>query len=73
MLAVLGQFSPPKNVGSHREPPPPLLPPPPPVQILLPHNLHLWYSRGLVLSTGPDEMGFRRPRAQRVKINSLDV
>lgn len=47
--------------------------PPPPVQILLPHNLHLWYSRGLVLSTGPDEMGFRRPRAQRVKINSPDV
>lgn len=35
---------------------------PPPATPVAPHKTsHLWYSRGLVLSTGPDEMGFRRP------------
>lgn len=65
VLAVLGQFSPPKNV---RYPSTPLLRGP---CSRTPSTLRP--SEALALSTEPDEVGFGSPIAQRVKINRADV
>lgn len=64
VLAVLGQFSPPKMLAPINTPP---------AWTPQPHALHLQALEALALSTEPDEVGFGSPLTQHVKINRVDV
>lgn len=58
VLAVLGQFSPPKMLAPINTPP---------AQTLQPHTLHLQPLEALALSTEPDEVGFGSPSRSMLK------